>query len=211
MTSVQTPSEQITEEVTSWPGVTAGPGRRGEFAFRVNGHEIGHLHGDHAAHFSSHSFRPGSTSIGFSPRAIANNQLAPGTTRFCCCSHGWDCARSRSRAYDSTISTGAAGRSPSTARPTASISCRCPARHSLPAHQPVSDRAARRRTQPAGLHAARRGPHSRRRRLITNPAASAFPQDPDPAQAVLASRPAQAVPAAQPAQVLRAARPAQVL
>ncbi len=52
MTSVQTPSEQITEEVTSWPGVTAGPGRRGEFAFRVNGHEIGHLHGDHAAHFS---------------------------------------------------------------------------------------------------------------------------------------------------------------
>ena len=28
-------SQQITDEVTSWPGVTAGPGRRGEFAFRV--------------------------------------------------------------------------------------------------------------------------------------------------------------------------------
>ncbi len=44
-------SEQITEEVTTWPGVTAGPGRRGEFAFKVGRHEIGHLHGDHAAHF----------------------------------------------------------------------------------------------------------------------------------------------------------------
>lgn len=47
-----TASEQITREVTSWPGVEAGPGRRGEFAFRVGRREIGHLHGDHAAHFS---------------------------------------------------------------------------------------------------------------------------------------------------------------
>ncbi len=52
MTSMQTPSEQITEEVTSWPGVEAGPGRRGEFAFRVGRRSLGHLHGDHAAHFS---------------------------------------------------------------------------------------------------------------------------------------------------------------
>jgi hypothetical protein len=44
-------SQQITEEVTSWAGVEAGPGRRGEFAFRVGGREIGHLHGDRAAHF----------------------------------------------------------------------------------------------------------------------------------------------------------------
>jgi Luciferase len=44
-------SEQITEEVTSWPGIAAGPGRRGEFAFKVGGREIGHLHGDYAAHF----------------------------------------------------------------------------------------------------------------------------------------------------------------
>jgi hypothetical protein len=51
MTREQTPSEQITEEVTSWPGVEAGPGRRGEFAFTIGGREIGHLHGDHAAHF----------------------------------------------------------------------------------------------------------------------------------------------------------------
>jgi hypothetical protein len=31
--------------------VEAGPGRRGEFAFRVGRREIGHLHGDHVAHF----------------------------------------------------------------------------------------------------------------------------------------------------------------
>jgi hypothetical protein len=52
MTETQTASEQITQEVTSWPGVEAGPGRRGEFAFKVGRREIGHLHGDHAAHFS---------------------------------------------------------------------------------------------------------------------------------------------------------------
>jgi hypothetical protein len=46
-----TASEIITNEVTSWPGVEAGYGRRGEFGFRVGGREIGHLHGDHAAHF----------------------------------------------------------------------------------------------------------------------------------------------------------------
>jgi hypothetical protein len=44
-------SETITAEVTSWPGVEAGHGRRGEFGFRVGRREIGHLHGDHAAHF----------------------------------------------------------------------------------------------------------------------------------------------------------------
>jgi hypothetical protein len=52
MSDVRTASQQITDEVLSWPGVTAGPGRRGEFAFRVGRREIGHLHGDHAAHFS---------------------------------------------------------------------------------------------------------------------------------------------------------------
>ena len=51
MSEDQTASERITEEVTSWPGVTAGPGRRGEFAFKLGGKELGHLHGNHAAHF----------------------------------------------------------------------------------------------------------------------------------------------------------------
>jgi hypothetical protein len=52
MTRQGTASERITEEVTSWPGVEAGPGSRGEFAFTVGRRELGHLHGDHAAHFS---------------------------------------------------------------------------------------------------------------------------------------------------------------
>jgi hypothetical protein len=52
MTRTQTVRERITEEVTSWPGVVASPGRRGEFAFRVGRREIGHLHGDRAAHFA---------------------------------------------------------------------------------------------------------------------------------------------------------------
>lgn len=47
-----TASRRITDEVTSWAGVEAGPGRRGELAFRVGRREIGHLHGDRAAHFS---------------------------------------------------------------------------------------------------------------------------------------------------------------
>jgi len=52
MATTQTASQQITREVTSWPGVEAGPGRRGEFAFKLGRREIGHLHGDRAAHFS---------------------------------------------------------------------------------------------------------------------------------------------------------------
>ena len=52
MRSTETDLErQITAGRRRWPGVEAGPGTRGEFAFRVGGREIGHLHGDHAAHF----------------------------------------------------------------------------------------------------------------------------------------------------------------
>jgi hypothetical protein len=51
MSTVRTASRQITEEVTSWEGVTAGHGTRGEFAFSVGRREIGHLHGDRVAHF----------------------------------------------------------------------------------------------------------------------------------------------------------------
>jgi Family of unknown function (DUF5519) len=46
-----TPSEEITAELTTWPGVTAGHGQRGELSFKVGRREIGHLHGDHVAHF----------------------------------------------------------------------------------------------------------------------------------------------------------------
>jgi hypothetical protein len=51
MTQTPTASQQITDAVTSWPGIEAGPGRRGEFAFKLGGSEIGHLHGDRSAHF----------------------------------------------------------------------------------------------------------------------------------------------------------------
>src|SRR5882757_7287791 len=51
MTEQTTASQHITAEVTSWPGVTSGYGRRGEFAFKLGPRELGHLHGDHVAHF----------------------------------------------------------------------------------------------------------------------------------------------------------------
>jgi hypothetical protein len=50
MTATQTASEQITETVTSWPGVTAGPGARGAFSFTLGRRELGHLHGDRVLH-----------------------------------------------------------------------------------------------------------------------------------------------------------------
>jgi hypothetical protein len=52
MAGSKSPSERITDEVTSWPGVEAGYGKRREWGFRVSGREVGHLHGDHAAHFA---------------------------------------------------------------------------------------------------------------------------------------------------------------
>jgi Family of unknown function (DUF5519) len=52
MPKTPTASERITAEVTAWPGVEAGPGSRGEFAFTVGRRPLGHLHGDHSAHFS---------------------------------------------------------------------------------------------------------------------------------------------------------------
>jgi hypothetical protein len=36
MSKRQTPSEQIVEEVTSWPGVTVGPGRAGSRRTRTS-------------------------------------------------------------------------------------------------------------------------------------------------------------------------------
>jgi Luciferase len=52
MTETQAFGAQITDEVASWPGIESGTGRRGEFAFKFHGREIGHLHGDRSAHFS---------------------------------------------------------------------------------------------------------------------------------------------------------------
>jgi hypothetical protein len=52
MTETATASQQITAEVTSWPGIESGLGSRGELGFRLGRREIGHLHGDRSAHFS---------------------------------------------------------------------------------------------------------------------------------------------------------------
>lgn len=41
--------ESIRREVGSWPGVEERGHRFGGVEFRVNGHEIGHLHGDRLA------------------------------------------------------------------------------------------------------------------------------------------------------------------
>ncbi len=46
MTSI---GEKMRREVTSWPGVEEKPHRFAGVEFRVNGHEIGHLHGDRLA------------------------------------------------------------------------------------------------------------------------------------------------------------------
>jgi hypothetical protein len=79
MTSKQRASERITEEVTSWPGIAAGPGRRGEFAFKVGGREIGHLHGDHSAHFG---FPKEVWSALFEQRRIDYHPVFPGKSGF---------------------------------------------------------------------------------------------------------------------------------
>jgi len=48
----RSPGQQIIDVVTSWPGMTTALGSRGELSFRIGRREIGHLHGDTAAHFA---------------------------------------------------------------------------------------------------------------------------------------------------------------
>ena len=43
------PGEEIEREVAGWEGVEERPHRFGGVEFRVNGHEIGHLHGSRLA------------------------------------------------------------------------------------------------------------------------------------------------------------------
>jgi hypothetical protein len=50
MTQQPSFSERIVAEATSWPGVEAVNGSRGELSLRVGRREIGHLHGDRAFH-----------------------------------------------------------------------------------------------------------------------------------------------------------------
>jgi hypothetical protein len=52
MSGVEHASERIAAEVGSWPGVAIDDGELGELAFKYGRREIGHVHGDRAAHFS---------------------------------------------------------------------------------------------------------------------------------------------------------------
>lgn len=51
MIGTRSAHDRITAEVTSWPGVTAATGSRGEWGFSFGKKEIGHLHGNSVAHF----------------------------------------------------------------------------------------------------------------------------------------------------------------
>lgn len=51
MANQRSPQERIVDAVMSWPGVSVGTGGLGELAVRLGPREIGHLHGDAAAHF----------------------------------------------------------------------------------------------------------------------------------------------------------------
>ncbi len=42
-------ADHITTELLTWPGVTSQPHRFGGIEFRLNGHEMGHLHGSRQA------------------------------------------------------------------------------------------------------------------------------------------------------------------
>ena len=50
-TETQTAFDVIDAEVSSWPGVEAVVGSRGEYSFRLGKREIWHLHGSRVAHF----------------------------------------------------------------------------------------------------------------------------------------------------------------
>jgi hypothetical protein len=52
MTATSTFSQAIVDEVSSWPEVVAEVEDDGELAIKVGHSQLGHLHGDFAAHFS---------------------------------------------------------------------------------------------------------------------------------------------------------------
>jgi hypothetical protein len=52
MTQTRTNSRTIADEVASWPGIEVDTDEPGERAFKLGRREIGHLHGEHVAHFS---------------------------------------------------------------------------------------------------------------------------------------------------------------
>src|SRR5919109_1044114 len=118
--AVVAPVEHLVREYREWlvceRGLAPVPGWR----MRFRGSRAG-------ARRRSRSSRRDRRSTGCRPRVTARTRPARVTTRSCCCSHGWGCARSKCRDCGSTISIGAPGRSWSTARRTGATSSRCPA------------------------------------------------------------------------------------
>jgi hypothetical protein len=51
MTTTTTAGRQIVDEVSAWPGVSVTRDDHGTVRILLGRREIGHLHGDHAAHF----------------------------------------------------------------------------------------------------------------------------------------------------------------
>ena len=68
MSGFEGAGRRIVDEVTSWPGMSADWGSRGELSLKLGRREIGHLHGDHAVH------------LGF-PKAVWHELSRPGPDR----------------------------------------------------------------------------------------------------------------------------------
>ena len=87
MTATRTASQIIVDEVTSWPGMEAPTGERGELSLRLGRREIGHLHGDHAAHFGflgrspPHSAKPAGSARTRRSRTTPGGEHAGSATR----------------------------------------------------------------------------------------------------------------------------------
>jgi hypothetical protein len=77
MSNPPTFSERIAAEVSSWKGVEVDRSEAGEIAFAVGPRELGHLHGDHAAHFS---FAPSVWRDLHAQQRITHHPVFPGKT-----------------------------------------------------------------------------------------------------------------------------------
>lgn len=77
MVETRSPSSRIADAVKEWPGVQVGKGRRGELAFTFGRTEIGHLHGDTAAHFLFETSRWAEL---MSARRVVEHPFFPGRT-----------------------------------------------------------------------------------------------------------------------------------
>ena len=71
---------QITDEVTSWPGVETADGDWGAFCFLVGRRELGHLHGDRSAHFA---FPRDVWAVLYAQGRVTDHPMFPGKPGIC--------------------------------------------------------------------------------------------------------------------------------